>query len=424
MPLNDFLKFGSSLVNLEKTRNFNVFKEYSLEAFRNFLDKHNWRKRSSPRLRISVVGTNGKGSVSHFLSQTFSKLNQRVGLYTSPHLISPAERIRKGPDFDPISSTDLESIAKIIFENAEEQELSDFSWFEWFTLGAFVYFESQDLNIQIYEAGLGGRLDATSLAEPDVVVLCSIGEDHKAILGDTKEKILLEKLNIAGPKTKLLLSMPHENELDEIVRSFCSEKGIELVFFERKSLKDTYLIYNLNFAVWATRIIYDRISSIVSFLKIPNSDDCNWFFDEKPFASYSAGLKAGFHSPPGRLEVLSRDPFVIFDPAHNPDAVRTTLRDISVLYPERKLSVIAGFLPDKDGESMANDIDLFVKNRGAKVAFLKGPKFKLPEGFESFALDPNDFSKRLFDFSREGVLVLGSFRLYKYAVEAVQRNTK
>ncbi|EQA37876.1 bifunctional protein FolC [Leptospira inadai serovar Lyme str. 10] len=423
MPLTDFLKFGSSLVNLEKTRNFNVFKEYSLEAFRNFLDKHTWRKRLSPRIRISVVGTNGKGSVSHFLSQTFSKLNQSVGLYTSPHLLSPAERIRKGPDFDPVSSTDLETIAKLIFENAEEAELSGLSWFEWFTLGAFVYFESQDLNIQIYEAGLGGRLDATSLAEPDVVVLCSIGEDHKAILGDTKEKILLEKLNIAGPKTKLLLSMPHENDLNEIVRSFCSEKGIQLAFFERKS-EEAYLLYNLNFALWATRTICDRISSTVSFLKIPNSDNNKRFFDERPFVSYSAGLKAGFRSPPGRLEILSKDPFVIFDPAHNPDAVRTTLRDISVLYPEKKLSVIAGFLPDKDGESMAKDLDLFVKNHGTRFAFLNGPEFKLPNGFESFALDPNDFSKRLFDFSREGTLVLGSFRLYKYAVDAIQRNTK
>ncbi|EPG73644.1 bifunctional protein FolC [Leptospira fainei serovar Hurstbridge str. BUT 6] len=424
MPFNDFLKFASSLVNLEKTRNFNVFKEYTLEAFRNFLDKHNWRQRRSSRLRISVVGTNGKGSVSHFLSQTFSKLNQKVGLYTSPHLLGPAERIRKGPDFDPISPADLENVARLIFENADESELSNLSWFEWFTLGAFVYFESQDLNVQIYEAGLGGRLDATSLSEPDVVILCSIGEDHKAILGDSKEKILLEKLNIAGPKTKLLLSMPHENELDEIIRSFCSEKGIELLFFERKSLEEAYLIYNINFAVWATRTIYDMLSVTLAFLKAPSSNDCKWFFDEKPFVSYSAALKADFRSPPGRLEVLSRNPFVIFDPAHNPDAVRTTLRDISILYPEKKLSVIAGFLPDKDGESMAKDIELFVKNLGTRAAFLKGPEFKLPEGFESLALDPNDFSKRLSDFSRDGVLVLGSFRLYKYGIEAIEKNTK
>lgn len=419
MQESGFLEFGSKLINLEKTRNFNIFKEYSLESFRIFLDKYGWRERRNPRLRISVVGTNGKGSVSHFLAQIFTRLGLGTGLYTSPHLLDPRERIRKSPDLAPISDRDLQALGDRIFQKSNLSELSELSWFEWFTLGAFVHFESENLEVQIFEAGLGGRLDATRLAEADLVVLCSIGEDHKSILGDTKAKILQEKLNISGPKTRLLLSMEHQENLDADVRDFCAAKGIEVAFYPEKTTKSSYLDYNLNFSAWGAEKVIRFFSNRLPFLETASLPGTSWLSGKTDLALFGDS-EIRFFPPPGRLELLSIDPEIVFDPAHNPDAVRTTLEDASFRFSRKYANVIAGFLPDKDGETMAEEILSYCRKNGTEATFLGGGEFKLPKGYESFLLHPSDFSNKLFSFSDKGVLVLGSFRLYKYVIDALR----
>ncbi|PJZ68738.1 hypothetical protein CH373_03500 [Leptospira perolatii] len=422
----DFLEFAGSLNNLEKTRNFNVFTGYSLEPFSDLLDRFGWRNRRRPRLRISVVGTNGKGSVSHFIAQSFCKLGFRTGLYTSPHLLDPRERIRVSPDLRPISDSLLKKISEEIFSRCDPKDLAQLSWFEWFTLGALVAFEQNDLEIQIFEAGLGGRLDATKLAEPDLVVLCAIGKDHTSILGDTKEKILLEKIGIAGKNTRSMHSMDPGPELRKVLENSTRDKGIELKVYPALKSGENYLEYNRKLSEEIVKYCILEISKSLSLGSLVDarhklqdlqnfdtrSEDQNLELEPDKFNSLL---------PPGRLEVLSKSPLVIFDPAHNPDAINITLQAIRSKYAEKKFSVLAGFLRDKDGEEMANLIQEFTDKTNA--FFLKDGEFRLPknEGIQSISIaEIESVINNPKNSEGKGIIALGSFRLYKYVLESVK----
>ncbi|GBF39134.1 glutamate ligase domain-containing protein [Leptospira johnsonii] len=399
MSIPDFLEFGSKLTNLEKTRNFNVFGDYSLDPFRKLIDSHGWRDRKKERLRISVVGTNGKGSVSHFLAGSFSNLGNKTGLYTSPHLFDPKERIRLSPNFDPVNEEDLKEISNILFTESNAEELSFLSWFEWFTLGSFVLFEKKDITVQVYEAGLGGRLDATKLSEPDILVVCAIGEDHKAVLGNTKEAILKEKLGIVSERTKIVFALEPEPSLLKILKEFCSEKNLELFLFPSLPEGRSYLDHNQEYVKFIVqnlqRNIYRGLSSL-----------------EKAGQANSKPLVL----PPGRLEIVSNSPMIVFDPAHNPDAIRVTLASLSSAFPGKRFSILAGFLPDKEGESMAEKLLDYTKIQKSNLYFLDSKEFKLPQGFESHAISREQVQETLQSLGseEEGTLVLGSFRLYSY----------
>ncbi|TGJ98695.1 bifunctional folylpolyglutamate synthase/dihydrofolate synthase [Leptospira langatensis] len=423
MQFPDFLEFGSSLTNLEKTRNFNVFGNYSLEPFRELLDSHDWRERKKPRLRISVVGTNGKGSISHFLAYRFSKLGYSTGLYTSPHLLDPKERIRLGQKFDPVTDADLKEVSEILFSQSTKEELSFLSWFEWFTLGAFVLFEQKDISVQVYEAGLGGRLDATKLCEPDILVVCAIGEDHKAVLGNTKDLILKEKLGILSERTKQVFSFHPGEDLLPILQGECERRKIPLRLFPSLPSGKPYLEHNRGFADLIVKEIYSGI------LEKDHSISRSLGFSQSDRPTFPAGLTGRGPDngeiadlpqerteipdlPPGRLEIVSKSPMIVYDPAHNPDAIKVTLNSLESLFPQKGYSIIAGFLPDKEGEKMAEEILSFVKRWGTEARFVQGTGFLLPKGFESYGIQSEEISTLVKTLPGDGVLVLGSFRLY------------
>ncbi|TGL63608.1 glutamate ligase domain-containing protein [Leptospira sarikeiensis] len=399
MQIPDFLEFGSNLTNLEKTRNFNVFGNYSLDPFRTLLDSHGWRDRKKERLRISVVGTNGKGSVSHFLSGSFSNLGYKTGLYTSPHLFDPKERIRLGPSFEPVTGTDLREVSNILFTESNPEELSFLSWFEWFTLAAYVLFEKRDISVQVYEAGLGGRLDATKLSEADIVVLCAIGEDHKAVLGNTKEAILMEKLGIVSERTKFLFALEPEPSLLKILENFCTEKDLKLFLFPSLPTGKSYLTHNLEYVKFIINTLQSHLTK--EFPGLEKQGDPT----AKPLSQ-----------PPGRLEIVSKQPLIVFDPAHNPDAIRVTLSSLDSSFPGKKFSVLAGFLPDKEGESMAESLKAYTEEKNTKLYFFNSKEFKLPQGSESYSIEPEELNNILITTGQkeEGLLVLGSFRMYSY----------
>ncbi|PKA17102.1 bifunctional folylpolyglutamate synthase/dihydrofolate synthase [Leptospira haakeii] len=394
----DFLEFGSKLTNLEKTRNFNVFGDYSLDPFRKLVDSYGWRTRKKERLRISVVGTNGKGSVSHFLAGSFSNLGYKTGLYTSPHLFDPKERIRLSPNFDPVNEEDLKEISNTLFTQSTAEELSFLSWFEWFTLASFVLFEKKDIAVQVYEAGLGGRLDATKLADPDILVVCAIGEDHKAVLGNTKEAILREKLGIITERTKIVFALEPETSLLKILKEFCSEKNLELYLYPSLPEGRSYLDHNQEYV----KFIVHKLEEIISK-------------NEVGIEKTESIVTEPLPRPPGRLEIISNSPMIVFDPAHNPDAIRVTIASLSSTFPGKRFSILAGFLPDKEGESMAEKLLDYTKNQKSNLYFLHSNEFKLPEGYGSYSIPLEKLSEILKPSKQEeGILVLGSFRLYSY----------
>ena len=380
-----FVEFLFQATNSEKTRNF---ANYSLKPLQTTLEKFGLPWKTHRPFCISVVGTNGKGSISHFLEEIFrthSQPNLKTGLYTSPHLLSPWERIQTNRENIP--EEELESVMTTFQDFTEN--LGNLSFFELMTLASFVWFENQKVDVAIFEAGLGGRLDATKLAKSDVVVLGKIGMDHKEILGDSLEKILTEKLEIATDSTQLLFSFPQEHKsLDDQIETFCRKKNIRHFFFA-KPFEGDYLSFNQEYCYSIAKHLQTEVSLFQNRLQIPNSPQ-------------------KLSKIPGRLELLRPEPILLFDTAHNPDAVEYLLKSLKNLYPNLIWRVFWSTLGDKDTLEILN-VHKRATNVSTSVYMTKQGFANAPIGSKQmeFALGREEIFK-----SSEPILVHGSFRIY------------
>ncbi|EMM99772.1 bifunctional protein FolC [Leptospira noguchii str. 1993005606] len=419
---SDFLEFANGLSNLEKSRNFNVFTGYSLEPFAKTLKKFGFDQRNNSTLcRISVIGTNAKGSITHFLGEYFRIYGFKTGLYTSPHLISPLERIRigtKSQNFRNVLTKELDQLLSEWKSLNAIEDLKSFSFFELFTCASFSFFEKESTEIQIYEAGLGGKLDATKLCDPDIVVLGVIGLDHKEILGNTKKEILEEKLKICTSNTKALFAIEqNEPELNEKISSWCSQNGIYCTIIPQTPSNRTYLKKNQIFSYQ----VFQNILKFDFFLKstnkkidpeFPRSENVSLVSNTLSFEIFEKYMTL----PPGRLSTLRHSPLVVFDPAHNPDAFTETLQSLSFLFPSHKFRIYAGLLKDKDGNGI---LEILRKARNKSdilgFQFLKENGFVIPTNCHAEeTISDYEFRSVLqrLDDSFEPILILGSFRLF------------
>ncbi|EMY69313.1 Mur ligase family protein [Leptospira vanthielii] len=395
-----FLDFLYSLQNIEKTRNFNVFKEYTLdelsELFQYVISKHNVHK----PIRIGVVGTNAKGSTAHYLAALLSLLGYKTGLYTSPHLLSPLERFQvfeKGKVHLPKEEEVEDFFKKTILPDL--YRFSSLSYFEFLTVFSYLFFSFQKTEFEIWEAGLGGKLDATKLVQADYVVLTKIGIDHSEILGDTKEKICREKLGILTDVCRKLVAMdPEDPSLQAIIQN--SPKNQTQVQILNLESKPSYLETNFLFAK----------ATLAEFLpeKKGQIELISWETTERPR---------------GRMEVLKSSPEIVFDPAHNPEAIATTTLEFGRSH--TSFSLVLGSLPDKDREGILKELvglPLLSLYLWEGVGF--GTYLELPETLKPITRRVQDEEDLLPLFQgRFPVLVLGSFRLYGIVAKLIQNTT-
>ena len=149
---------------------------------------------------IHVAGTNGKGSVSHFLASILQEAGYKVGLYTSPHLVDFRERIR-------INGEMISKEAVVSFVENNRQMIADLklSFFEMTVGMAFDYFAREKVDVAVVEVGMGGRLDSTNVIKPLLSIITNIGLDHTQFLGDTLEKIAREKAGVIKPNVPVVI---------------------------------------------------------------------------------------------------------------------------------------------------------------------------------------------------------------------------
>lgn len=362
-------------INPEKSRNFTIsqfeqnLKEISSLAADLLIDNHG-------TVRVCVAGTNGKGSTARRLAQN---AETGCGLYTSPHLISYTERIRykqKNKPLKEISKQELSSLLPVL--RAKNPDIfRRLSYFELLTFLALLYFQKNNLNLQVYEAGLGGRLDATRTVQPQVVILTSVGLDHMKLLGNTRLKIAREKLQIAGPSTELMI-LPEcrlKNQIDPWLKERFPRARIE----------------------WVSRSIHDSAPEFISeFYDIS-------FRDHKTVekeANTAAGSK------------------LVFDSFHNPAALMYSLS--SGFYRDKEVLVLFGTATDRNPGRMAFLIRK--KLQPKRLLQLTGeglyPAVGNPYFDETAEVSQADLISRIaVDFiNRNGngvVLIAGSHRLYK-----------
>jgi dihydrofolate synthase/folylpolyglutamate synthase len=175
---------------------------------------------------IHVAGTNGKGSVSAMLEAILRASGRRTGLYTSPHLVRLGERVQVdrrqlSPEEIVAYTAELRPVADRVSADAPDDHPS---FFEFMTAMAFLQFARQKCDVAVIEVGMGGRLDATNIVQPEIAVITSIGLDHVAELGDTVEKIAAEKAGIIKPGRPVVIGrLPAEAEA--VIRAIAAERG-------------------------------------------------------------------------------------------------------------------------------------------------------------------------------------------------------
>lgn len=288
---------------------------------------------------IHIAGTNGKGSVSAMLSKTFEVSGYKTALFISPFIIDFRERIQINGEF--ISENDLTYYAERV--KALEIPLTEF---EFITATAFLYFSDKKCDIAIIETGLGGRLDATnSLSNVIASVITKIGLDHTAILGDTIEKITAEKCGIIK-NAPVITSF---NQTEKALSVLGKYNPIIPLKNEFKILKsgitgNTY-IYK---AVEYTTSLIGEYQIENSLIVIETVKNCGIDISEE---NLKFALANTFF--PARLEIISKNPLVILDGAHNPDGA-AALKEFLKKY-NGKATAIIGMMKDKDYETVLSD---------------------------------------------------------------------
>ena len=285
---------------------------------------------------IHVGGTNGKGSVSTLIAGALSAAGWRVGLYTSPHLVSFRERIRV--DGVPISEAAVAMWTRQLMPLIEERQAT---FFEATTAIAFADFAARGAEIVVVEVGLGGRLDSTNVIRPLVSAVTRIEMDHMKYLGDTLEDIAREKAGIAKPGAPFVIGESRPG-LVAILRqaASCAVRG-----HDREAVPDIRLVPAG--AEWGGALklagAHQRRNAAVA--------ECVLGALPQPYRPPLEAIRDGFAAAhiAGRLDRRGR---WLFDVAHNPDGVRALVRALRELDVPRPLHALVSILGDKEWAEM------------------------------------------------------------------------
>jgi len=336
------LAYLSSLVDREK----NERKKYKI-SLTNF--KEQLKKFSDPHKKLRgflIGGTKGKGSTAYVVEAVCRKAHFKTGLFTSPHLISYRERIKINGK--PITKSKFASLIEEILESE-----ADLSVFETLTTMAFLLFAREKVDYSIFEVGLGGRLDATNVFEPDVSVITSISYDHTEILGETLEKITKEKSKILR-KEKINISAPQQKGIEEILKKEV-EGNIEFVRdYKAISLTEKKTVFKLNDEKISTGLV-GAAQALNCALAITACRKAGVDLSGKKLNETLLGLEI-----PGRFQIISKNPRIILDGAHNVSSVRALRETIKKIYDKRVLLVFS-CLRGKDIRGMLKAIKPIVK---------------------------------------------------------------
>ena len=297
---------------------------------------------------IHVAGTNGKGSTSAMLDSVLRAAGYKTGLYTSPYIRVFNERMRvNGKN---ISDSELASLTEYIKPIADGMNDKP-TEFELITALAFEYFARHNCDVVILEAGMGGRLDSTNIINTSVLsIITGIALDHTAFLGDTVEKIAFEKAGIIKPLIPVIFGGT-DASAEAVIRDKADELGsaFKTVDYSALLVKDM----SLDGTVFDFGKYQDLKISLLGSYQPRNAAIVVSAVDvlrENRFEISDAALKEGLSSAEwqGRFEILSREPLIIFDGAHNPQGIEAAVESIAFYFRSQKVALVTGVLRDKD----------------------------------------------------------------------------
>ena len=328
---------------------------------------------------IHVTGTNGKGSTCAFLASILRAAGHRVGLYTSPHLVTFNERIRV--DGRMIADEDVARLYAEIQPHAAamaaESETNQPTFFEVTTAIAFRHFVEQRVDVAVVEVGMGGRLDATNVVRPDACVITRIGLEHTEHLGRSIERIAREKSGILKPGVPVVTV---DQPALAVIRARAEALKCPLTVVGR-DVRYSRQAFDLD----GQDVVLEDGTRVQAHIRLLGA-----FQPENAATAFATALAVrdkwkltgeaiveGLETArwPGRLQVVRREPVVLVDGAHNAPAAAALAESLQELFPGRKLTFVLGILNDKDLGGIAEAL-------GPLAAKVVATKPRTPRAFE------------------------------------------
>lgn len=333
---------------------------------------------------VHVAGTNGKGSTSAIVASLLQTLGLKVGLFTSPHLVSFTERIR-------INGKEITEDGVVDLTEEIREKISNFSptFFELVTAMALLYFKRNGVDVAVIEVGMGGRLDATNIIIPEVSVITNISYDHKEFLGNTLKEIAHEKAGIIKDRIPVVISS-QEPEVLEVIEARAGERNTFVYLYGRdfssvpksEDLSGIYFDYHSYLHPRALHITPQKTSEKSQdflgntldsrppladtihgcYLPLPGEHQMqNASVAIKTVELLSKKLTSNFIREglknvrwPGRLEIINDKPPILIDGAHNPAAAVALSHALlkNFLWEYERIILVLGIMDDKDIRSI------------------------------------------------------------------------
>jgi len=307
---------------------------------------------------IHIAGTNGKGSCAAMLESILRSAGYRTGLYTSPHLIRPEERIK-------ISGRDMEEKAflELIWSMKALAEKHDASFFEILTAAGFRHFADEKVDVAVVETGLGGRLDATNTMLPVLSMITEIGLDHTEILGEEIQSIAMEKAGILKPGIPFICNTKNP-KMRLFFRQYASTHQVPMVSaaehvkIRRIRMDSGGTTMDSRIGTWSLKDLYLRLAgrhqvdnAAGVLAAIGRLRDSGWDIPDEAVRTGLDGVRW-----PARLDLLQKSPGILLDSAHNPPGMKKLAEALQTLFKYDRLILLVGVLSDKDYGKMAGII--------------------------------------------------------------------
>ncbi len=305
---------------------------------------------------ISVAGTNGKGSTCTMLAAILEQAGYRTGVYTSPHLVRFEERLRLGGE--PVEAADLvAAFARVEAARVQEGAIQSLTYFEFSTLAILDVMARSALDVAILEVGLGGRLDAVNIIEPDCAVITSVDLDHMAFLGNDRESIGYEKAGIMRTGRPVVVSdpMPPQSVLDRAL-----EVGADLwrfgVDFNVSGDKQQW--------GWAGRgrrysgLAYPALRGANQLVNAAGVLAVLTALRQRlPVTAQAVRNGLAFVELPGRFQIIPGEPTLVLDVAHNPHSVAALTANLDAMSYFPTTHAVFGAMADKDLALMLGQVN-------------------------------------------------------------------
>lgn len=319
---------------------------------------------------VHIAGTKGKGSVAAILEAALREAGYLTGLYTSPHLVRPAERIRIAGA--GVSEQQVVKLVQAVQPAAEElrsdSDLTPPTFFEIYTAMGFVAFAQAGVDIAIVEAGLGGRLDATNVVVPAVAVITSISYDHTEILGETLAEVAAEKAGIIKANVPVVVA-PQSSEVQQVVLERATQCSAQVILpppiaeyapvtpLPVPETDEAVPVPTQSFALavderelWLTTPLlgeHQTVNAATAYAALTALGSRGFGVGDSDFVRAMAAVRW-----PARVQVVGARPWLVLDCAHNPASTAALAATLPRHLCYHRLIVVLGVSADKDVEGM------------------------------------------------------------------------